>query len=87
MGQRTRVWCAVLFTAAPVFAQTPAPRMWEMPCATRRSWWHTSCLLKKMKKELPILRGHPERGEEISHADPEMFIMMIDRGRMVWLDL
>ena len=47
----------------------------------------TSYLLKKMKKELPILRGHPERGEEISHADPEMFIMMIDRGRMVWLDL
>ena len=43
--------------------------------------------LKKMKKELPILCGHPERGEEISHADPEMFIMMIDRSRLVWLDL
>jgi len=40
-----------------------------------------------MKKELSILCGNPQSREEIAHASPEMFVMMIDRRGMVWFGL
>ena len=40
-------------------------------------------LLEKMKKALSMLCGHPQCGEEIVHADSEVFVMVIDRGGMV----
>ena len=43
----------------------------------------TRCLLEKMKKALSMLCGHPQCGEEIVHAESEVFVMVIDRGGMV----
>ena len=40
-------------------------------------------LLEKMKKALSMLCGHPQCGEEIVHADSEVFVMVIERGGMV----
>jgi hypothetical protein len=40
-----------------------------------------------MKKELSILCGNPQSCEEIAHANPEMFVMVIHRCGMVRLGL
>jgi hypothetical protein len=36
-----------------------------------------------MKKELSILCGNPQSCEEIAHANPKMFVMVIHRCGMV----
>src|ERR1017187_3290054 len=46
-----------------------------------------SYLRKKMKKELSILCGNPQSREEVTHASPEMFVMVIHRRGMVRLGL
>ena len=40
-----------------------------------------------MKKELSILGGNPQSREEVTHASPEMFVMVIHRRGMVRFDL
>jgi hypothetical protein len=47
------------------------------------SFFRIRSLLKKTKKELSILCGNPQRREEVAHANPEMFVMVIHRGGMV----
>jgi hypothetical protein len=49
----------------------------------RRPMLGVKRLLEKMKKELSMLRRNVQCGEEIAHADPEMFVLVIDRRGLV----
>jgi hypothetical protein len=85
--------------AKPAKIDLPLRKRTTMPCELPRRGHFFAAqsakkrrnLLKKTKKELSILCGNPQGLEQIAHANPEMFVIVIHRGGMVrfglWLGL